>query len=105
MISAKVEIEPGRSLPQLPIARRNDIVSQTPFLPVGFEPVVCLNPDTLLLIRIDFAPALITSAAGAISLALRALRHGTDEADIKEGTITTIQAVEENRLRQVLQEF
>ncbi|MPN55920.1 hypothetical protein SDC9_203604 [bioreactor metagenome] len=52
---------------------------------------------------IDLAPAVITAAAGAITLIFGTLGHGTEIGDIQQGAVSTILAVVGSNLEQVLQ--
>ena len=102
MVSSKVEIEPGRALPEIPVARGDNVSSHAHFLAIGFQSLVGPDPDAFLLIGIDFTPSLIAPAACPVSLVLRALRHGTEEGAIKKGTITTIHTAKKGCLSHIL---
>ena len=105
MIPAEIEIEPGSGLPEFPVARRDHVFTQLFLLMVGLVSLVGLNPYALLYVGIDFTPSLIASSAGPVTLVLRTLGHGADIGDVKQGAVSTIEAVEESCLGQVLKEL
>ena len=73
MVSAQIEIEPGRGFPQLPVARRYAIGANAVLFPVSPESFISFHPDTLLFTGIDLAPAFEAATAGTQPLALGAL--------------------------------
>ena len=68
------------------------------FLSVFLQSGIGPDIDALLLSGIDFAPPLEASAAGAVALVLRALRHRAEVGHIDEGAISAVLAVKEQDL-------
>ena len=104
VIAAEKVVGPGRGVEEVPVRRRYDVALDLAFLVVVLEPVVGLDPDTLLLIRVDLAPALETAAAGAVALVLGTLRHRANIGDICQGAVAAVHALEKRDFRHMLHE-
>ena len=88
---------------KVPVAGRHDVPGQARFLPVFFQPGVGPDIDAGSLLGIYFAPSLKASAAGAVALVFRALRHGTQVGRVGKGAIAAVAAVKEGNFGEVFQ--
>ena len=105
MVPAEIKIEPRSGLPEFPVAGRDNVSTQFILFVIGLVSFVGLNPNASLLVGINLTPSFVAPSAGPISLILRALGHGADIGDVKQGAVSTIEAVEESCLGKVLKEL
>jgi len=70
------------------------------------RPCIARSPEPNASLLVDKPHTILrSSSACPISLILRALGHGADVGDVKEGAVSTIEAVEEAALAKVLKEL
>ena len=98
MVSGKEIVDPGRRLPEFPIAGRDYSVADGIFFTAASETLVGFDPDAFLLIRVDLAPAFEASTAGAVALVFGALGNGTKIGDVIQAAISTVLAGEQGSL-------
>ncbi len=95
MVFSEIVIDPGGGLIKVPVAGRHNVPGQTRFLPVFFQPGVSPDVNALSFLGVHLAPSLKTSAAGAVALIFRALRHGAQIGYVGKGAVAAVAAVKQ----------